>query len=154
MLNRQLPRYFGRSRAAIAAILAGTQLACMGPMRQYRAAGDYVKNAYPQRVQVTLVDGTTHELSGPQIVLDSLLTGSIRDGSEFVSFPLTEVESIAARERSPGRTALLVGSVTATVLLAAILLGGIGLDTNEPDSELDPGHTPVGKIIHPGLEDL
>lgn len=153
MINRQPFGFLGRSRAVIAAILAATQVGCMGPMRQHRPASDYVRNAYPARVRVTLVNGTTQELSLPQVADDSLLTGWIRNGTEFIRLPLAEVESVAARERSFGRTALLVGSVAAAFLVAGIVLGGGGLDTNEPDPELDPGHTPLG-IIHPGLEDL
>jgi hypothetical protein len=127
-----------RSHAVIAVILTGTPVACMGPMRQHRATSDYVRNAAPAVVRVTLVNGTTHELSGPQIVLDSLLTGWIRNGAEFIGFPLTEVESVSARERSAGRTALLVGSVAAAIITVVALSGGSGIDTGEPDPEGEP----------------
>lgn len=127
-----------RSRAAIAVLLASAHVACLGPMRQHRPAGDYVRHNAPALVQVTLLDGTIHELSGPQVVLDSLLTGWTRDGTEFVGFPLTDVESVAARERSAGRTGLLVGSVAAAIITAIALLGGSGIDTNEPDPEGEP----------------
>jgi hypothetical protein len=152
VINRQPSGYLGRSRTAIAVILAGTQIACMGPMRQYRAAADYLTNANPSHIQVTLVDGTTRELNGARVMDDSL-TGWTRNGTEFVSFPLTDVGSVGVREPSAGRTALLVGGIVSAFVAVAVLVGGIGFDTNEPDPELDPEHLPGAKTIHPG-EDL
>ncbi|MBI4420181.1 MAG: hypothetical protein HY560_05090 [Gemmatimonadetes bacterium] len=135
MFHRHTVGRLGRWRAAIAVVLAGTQLGCLGPMRRYSPAGDYVKHAAPARVRVTLADGTTHQLSGPQVVLDSLLTGWIRDGTQFVEFPLTQVESVSARERSQGRTLLLVGTGAAALVAVVALFGGSGAGGFEPDPE-------------------
>lgn len=127
-----------RSRAAIAALLVVAQVACLGPVRQYRPAGDYVRNAAPSLVLVTLTDGTTYELSGPQVVLDSLLGGWTQDGTRYIDFPLTQVESVAARERSAGRTALLVGTVAVAIIAAVAMSTGTGFDTGAPDPEEEP----------------
>jgi hypothetical protein len=73
------------------------------------------------------VADSTLMLSGPQIVLDSLLTGWTAEGREFVAFPLTEVEDVASRERSTPRTLGLVGGATAvTAVVVALLSRGTG----------------------------
>ena len=111
---------------AIAALLAAAQLACLGPRREYASAAGYVQGAAPPRVTVNLNDGRSVEITGAQVVLDSLLTGWTNEGTEFVGFPLTDVRSVSTRERSPGRTAALMTAIITTVVVAVVAFNGTG----------------------------
>ena len=115
---------YASGKAAMAALLALAHLACLGPRREYAHASDYIKGATPSRVTVNLKDGTKVELTGAEVVLDSLLTGWTNEGTEFVGYPLTDVQSVSARERSLARTAvLLAGFVTAAAIAIVVLAG-------------------------------
>jgi hypothetical protein len=83
----------------------------------------YIQETTPSRVWVTLEDGAMHELTGPQVVLDSLVTGWTKRGTEFVAFPLTQVRQISSREHSPGRTALFLGTVATGAVVLGLMLG-------------------------------
>jgi hypothetical protein len=142
-----LPNYgFPTTHRALAALLAASQLACLGPIRQYPPAGAamFINSAAPAKVSVELANGSTVELTGPQVVLDSLLTGWTVPGNTFVGYPLTDVRSVWARERSVGRTVALVGLAAVGVTVLAILAGGSSGGDIEPDpDDLNP---PPGRV--------
>jgi hypothetical protein len=132
---------FTYARRALAAMLVASQIACLGPVRQYPPAGAamFINSAAPAKVSVELADGSSVELTGPQVVLDSLLTGWTVPGNTFVGYPLTDVRSVSARERSVGRTVALVSLAAVGVTVFAILVGGSSGGDIDPDpDDLNP----------------
>jgi hypothetical protein len=109
-------------RSAVAVVLLAAQVACLGPRQERGPAMSYVKAAAPERIWITTSDGSSHELTGPQVVLDSLLTGWTKEGTEFIAFPLADVRSLSSREPSTGRTFALVGTIGAAATVGLILL--------------------------------
>jgi hypothetical protein len=113
-------------RRVIATLLIASQWACLGPTRHYTDPGDALYAESSANVTVNLRNGTSVQLTGAQVVLDSLITGWTNEGRDFVGYPLTDVQSVSARERSASRTAILVGGIVAVAVGAAMLGGGAG----------------------------
>lgn len=77
-----------------------------------------VQQQHPTAVQVRRIDGKRFRLNGPTIVRDTLV--GIHSGKD-TRIPLTEIESVALRRFSAGRTTPLVLGIPAGLVgLAAV----------------------------------
>lgn len=112
-------------RTATASVLLAAQVACYGPTRNYDVRRDFA-TAENRVLRVTLTDGSVVRLSAPRVVLDSLLTGWSVESNKPVAYPLTSVEKVTGRDRSPGRTALLGIGLVAGLTVAILTIGGGG----------------------------
>lgn len=72
---------------------------------------DYVRSTRPERIQVIRTDQTTVEMHAPVVVGDSLR--GLRSAKAIRPFtvPLEEVDRVAIRKFSLGRTALMILSI-------------------------------------------
>lgn len=96
----------------------------------------FIQDEQPNRVRVTRVDGSTIMLHTPSVQGDSLygkretLTPRSEPTTEPFTIPLAEIESVAVRKFSAGKTLLLLGGITGVVLIAWVIdcSGRSGLD--------------------------
>lgn len=72
---------------------------------------DYVRSTRPERIQVIRTDETTVEMYAPAVVGDSLRGLRTAKAIRPFAVPLEEVNRVAIRKFSLGRTALLILSV-------------------------------------------
>lgn len=92
---------------ALAVLLMGCQSWRVQPVTPV----DYVRTARPEHIQVIRTDQTMVEMHGPVVVGDSLRGLRTAKAIRPFTVPLEEVERVAIRKFSLGRTALLVLSV-------------------------------------------
>lgn len=85
----------------------------------------------PSTVWVTKTDNSTLRLQSPRVITDTL-SGFV--GGEYVEIPLSSVQSMRARQATPGRTALLVGGITVAGAIGVYLTIGraSGVACEEP----------------------
>lgn len=134
------PIYHPLSRRLAGAFLIAAQLlACTGWHAEGVAPAPYIADRHPDQVRLLLSDGTKAELSHPAIIGDSVvgtsqrITKSTQPGGNPYKPPaplasesarqaiaLTEVQQVAVRKTSAGKTALFVGVLLAPVVAAVI----------------------------------
>jgi hypothetical protein len=86
-------------------------MAC-ATVRPVAHPAEFIARAHPVIISVTYKDGSQIPVAEPHMSGDTLI--GIWDGlGEPVAVPLTEVQQIDARQRSQGRTRLLIGGLTA-----------------------------------------
>ena len=87
----------------------------------------FVQREQPEHVRVTRVDGSQIMLVGPNVQGDTLygkretLTARSEPTTEPFSVPLADVQSVAVRRFSAGKTLLLVGGVIGGILVAWVI---------------------------------
>lgn len=103
-------------------VLAG----CTTWKTQSAAPADVIAAKSGSHVRVTRSDGSTLELTSAAITGDSLSGHSTaaKDPTTRVVIPLAEVQSVAVRGISSGKTALLLSGLGATAILVAAAAGG------------------------------
>ena len=72
---------------------------------------DYVRTTRPDRIQVIRTDETTVEMHAPVVVGDSLRGLRTAKAIRPFTIPLEEVDRVAIRKFSLGRTALMILSI-------------------------------------------
>jgi len=88
---------------------------------------DFVQREQPKRVRVTRVDGSQIMLIRPSVQGDSLLgkretlTPRSEVTTEPFAVPLVDVESVASRKFSAGKTLLLVGGIVGVFVVAYLV---------------------------------
>ena len=82
---------------------------------------EYIPLKAPSTVWVTKTDNSTLRLLSPQVITDTL-SGFVE--GEYVEMPLSSVQSMRARQATPGRTALLVGGITVAGAIGVYLTIG------------------------------
>ena len=136
-------RYAWSGRLA-GAFLVAPLLACTSWHIEGTAPAQCIAEQHPARLRLLLSDETKAELSHPAIVGDSVVgtsQGSTKStqpvGSPYTprpplsgesarrAFALTEVQQVAVRKTSTGRTVLLVGLLLAPVVAFAIAVASI-----------------------------
>lgn len=91
-------------------LLLGLTPACM---RTYRVApAQYVPQKLPPEIFVVDNAGIMYTLEQPTVVGEKL-TGIQRGTSDTISMPISRVTEAMVQRKSPVRTAILVGSLTA-----------------------------------------
>ena len=86
---------------------------------------EFVTNKHPNLVQVTRTDGSKFDLRFPRVLDDSLMgtvAGGLaqEDSARTLGLPLSEVQSVAARKTSVGKTVALIGGVWLGLGLVAL----------------------------------
>ena len=115
-------------RSAMACLLLLTYLpACTAWQVGTPTPAAFVQREQPDRVRVTRVDGSQIMLVTPTVHGDSLsgqretLNPRSELTTESFALPLTEVQSVAVRKFSAGKTVLLVGAIFGVVLVAWVI---------------------------------
>ncbi|MSR07681.1 MAG: hypothetical protein EXR93_11540 [Gemmatimonadetes bacterium] len=121
-----------KGRSLVASMLAGTQLACLAPMRRVELS--HMDDGIG-RVWVTRNDGARMEVHSPRIIQDSLFAGWAPDGITFIGFPVSEIQEVSMRGSALGRTLLLVGVVSGVVLITVFTVSGHSPDTQEIEED-------------------
>ncbi len=80
---------------------------------------EYVRNKTPGQVRIFRHNGTRVVLMEPEVVGDSLRGYAETTGRP--SIPISDIDSIAVRRTSWGKTVALVGIVGAVVVVSALL---------------------------------
>lgn len=120
------PRKIGVVRGLTSVILVSHLLACTA-WRENGPPAHVVVRERPDRVRVTLSNGTHSILASPTVAADTLRGQVVGNGSApfEAAFPLGEILKLETRELDGGRTALLaVGIVVAVVVVASALAVG------------------------------
>ncbi len=114
-------------RQAISALLGVLSLsACHSWQVGTPTPAQFVEREHPERVRVTRTDSSTVTLDSPAVRGDSLvglLAGAPAggDSARTTGLPLSNVESVAVKKASAGKTALLVTGIV--ILVGVALLG-------------------------------
>jgi hypothetical protein len=105
-----------RSRS-FALLFLATLSGCQGWRVQTTPPAEYIRTARPERIQLIRTDNTKAELFAPQLVGDSVRGFPTEKAIRPLTIPMEEVEKVAIRKFSLGKTALLVLSVGAGLFL-------------------------------------
>lgn len=109
-------------RAAIAALLLLVYLpACTSWRVGTPTPSAFVEREHPQRARVTRTDGTQVMVNEPTVAGDTLVGTLANHDATRVTIPLAEVQSVAVRKFSTGKTLLVVGGVLGVVVIAWII---------------------------------
>jgi hypothetical protein len=77
-------------------------------------------------LRLTLTSGAVIEVSSPRVVGDSLV-GVSRSTGQRVAFAVSDVQTVAERKVSAGRTALAAGGATTFVLAALVVVAAVAV---------------------------
>jgi hypothetical protein len=112
-------------RSAIALFLFVTYLpACTSWHVGTPTPAEFVRREQPNRVRLTRVDGSQLMLVSPSVQGDSLsgkretLTRGSEPTTEPFTVPLADVQTVAVRKYSAGRTLLLLSGIVGVLLVA------------------------------------
>lgn len=86
-----------------------------------QAAADSTK-----QLRLTLASGAVIEMSSPHVVGDSIV-GISHSTHQRVAFAVADVQSVAHKEVSVGRTALAAGGITTVALAALLVVAAVAL---------------------------
>jgi len=106
-----------RCSRSVVILLLATLTGCQGWRVQTMPPAEYIRTAKPDRVQLIRTDNTKAELWSPQLVGDSLRGLPTEKAIRPLTIPMEEVDKVAIRKFSLGKTALLVLSVGAGLFL-------------------------------------
>ncbi|PYP33145.1 MAG: hypothetical protein DMD49_04020 [Gemmatimonadetes bacterium] len=98
-----------RRRTAALLPLFALASACSAVVPVLDAPASYITARAPEMVWITKADNSVVQLASPKVMGDTL-AGFV--GMDYVEMPLSNVQSLRARQRAPKRTALLIGGVT------------------------------------------
>src|SRR6266540_850803 len=92
----------------MAALLLATTPACMATARV--APASYLAANHPDQMVIVDDQGSMHLLGDPAIVGDNLV--GLEVGTEdTLSLPISQVQQAVVRQKSPAKTAMLVGGI-------------------------------------------
>lgn len=116
-------------RKAMAAVLLCSTAGCSS-VRPLTAPSSFIQQHRPDEVWVADTNGEVIRLAGPTVRGDSLV-GLVDGASQPVAVRLTPEQEVFARQKSPRRTAELVGlfGVVGGFAIWGFLVGGDGPDT-------------------------
>ena len=104
-------------RRPVAAFLLATTPACMATSRV--APAPYLATNHPAQMVVLDDQGSMHLLGDPAMVGDTLV--GIEIGTEdTLSLPVSQVQQAVVQAKSPLKTAMLIGGLTALTGLAVV----------------------------------
>jgi hypothetical protein len=98
-------------------LLVATLPGCQGWKVQTVAPAEYIQKERPDRVQLIRTDETKAELYSPQLVGDSIRGLPTEKAIRPITIPLEEVNRVAIRKFSLGRTALLALAIVGGAVL-------------------------------------
>ena len=96
-----------------------------------RQPAQFIASKVPQIVWVTKTDNNEVALLSPRVRADTL--GGLAGGVHYVEIPLSNVQSMRARQAAPRRTLLLMGGLTLALgTLVASASSGTGAPSSAP----------------------
>ncbi len=96
-----------------------------------RRPAQFIASKAPQIVWVTTADNSQVALLSPRVRADTL--GGLAEGVHYVEIPLSNVQSMRARQAAPRRTLLLMGGLTLALgTLVASASSGTGAPSSAP----------------------
>jgi hypothetical protein len=108
-------------RSAVSLLLVTSLLtsSCRGWSVQGTTPSDYMREHQPSSVRLFKRDGKQVVLMEPEVVGDSLRGYAVTTGRP--SFALSDIDSLAVRKTKWGNTVLLIGGLSAAVVVATLL---------------------------------
>lgn len=104
-------------KRSAAALLVAASTGCMATYRVEPA--EYVSTHNPDQILVLDNSGTVHLVEGPSMKGDTL-TGIESGTPDSLALPVSELEDAMVRRVGKGRTAMLIGGLTAGIGAAVI----------------------------------
>ncbi len=114
--------------ALISLVPLATACTSVGTVRR---PAQFIASKAPQIVWVTTADNSQVALLSPRVRADTL--GGLAEGVHYVEIPLSNVQSMRARQAAPRRTLLLMGGLTLALgTLVASASSGTGAPSSAP----------------------
>ena len=123
-----MQRYFTLPRLASCVLLPAYLAACSSWYVQEVSPQQLVTEEQPEKIRVTLTDGSQLQIEHPRVSGDTLMGYEVRGrrySGQQVNIPLSDVTDLAIQRTSAGKTTALIFGMVLVVGAAVLVVGNI-----------------------------